>query len=206
MIGRKVSEMILDGEELEFYKWGGDGWTASLASVKRRRNSAPPPRAWSHGEKDRCLEETGKSFQLSGSSSAHPREPHLVCFARRAGDDDARSSDAQTFLYIQSSTEDKKTTLHGELPEPRFDARVNAPPRSSFERRRSPRDALRHEVVVQVPPPRSKLCLRSSVLAASARDDDPRQARPFPLLHSPRRGSNSCARHRVHAQRQQRHQ
>jgi hypothetical protein len=25
MIGRKVSEMILDGKELEFYKWAGEG-------------------------------------------------------------------------------------------------------------------------------------------------------------------------------------
>ena len=64
MIGRKVSEMILDGKELEFYKWGGDGLDASLASVKEKLNAAAE--AWSREEKDRCLEETGKSFQLSG--------------------------------------------------------------------------------------------------------------------------------------------
>jgi heme oxygenase len=64
MIGRKVSEMILDGKELEFYRWGGDGLDASLASVKEKLNAAAE--AWSREEKDRCLEETGKSFQLSG--------------------------------------------------------------------------------------------------------------------------------------------
>jgi heme oxygenase len=64
MIGRKVSEMILDGKELEFYKWGGDGLDASLTSVKEKLNAAAE--AWSREEKDRCLEETAKSFELSG--------------------------------------------------------------------------------------------------------------------------------------------
>ena len=43
---------------------GGDGLDASLASVKEKLNAAAE--AWSREEKDRCLEETGKSFQLSG--------------------------------------------------------------------------------------------------------------------------------------------
>ena len=64
MIGRKVSEMILDGKELEFYKWRGDGLEKSLAGVKEKLNAAAEE--WTREEKDRCLEETGKSFQLSG--------------------------------------------------------------------------------------------------------------------------------------------
>ena len=64
MIGRKVSEMILNGKELEFYKWGGAGLEESLASVKAKLNQAAE--GWSREEKDRCLEETSKSFQLSG--------------------------------------------------------------------------------------------------------------------------------------------
>ena len=40
MIGRKVSEMILDGKELAFYKWGGRGLETSLADVKEKLNQA----------------------------------------------------------------------------------------------------------------------------------------------------------------------
>ena len=64
MIGRKVSEMILDGKELAFYKWGGRGLETSLADVKEKLNQAAE--GWSREEKDACLEETSKSFQLSG--------------------------------------------------------------------------------------------------------------------------------------------
>jgi len=65
MIGRKVSEMILDGKELEFYKWAGEGGLeTSLADVKDKLNAAAE--SWSREEKDTCLEETSKSFQMSG--------------------------------------------------------------------------------------------------------------------------------------------
>ncbi|EEH51486.1 heme oxygenase [Micromonas pusilla CCMP1545] len=66
MIGRKVSEMILNGKELEFYKWeeSRGGLEQSLADVKSKLNDAAE--GWSREEKDRCLEETSKSFQMSG--------------------------------------------------------------------------------------------------------------------------------------------
>ena len=65
MIGRKVSELILDGKELEFYEWRANGGLdESLARVRNLLNETAE--AWSREEKDRCLEETGKSFQLSG--------------------------------------------------------------------------------------------------------------------------------------------
>ena len=65
MIGRKVSEMILDGKELEFYEWRErDGLEASLTRVRSALNDVAE--GWSREEKDRCLEETGKSFELSG--------------------------------------------------------------------------------------------------------------------------------------------
>ena len=63
MIGRKVSEMILNGKELEFYKWER-GLEESLTAVKAKLNEAAE--GWSREEKDACLEETSKSFQLSG--------------------------------------------------------------------------------------------------------------------------------------------
>jgi heme oxygenase len=66
MIGRKVSEMILDGKELEFYVWNRNGGLEkSLAEVKEKLNEAAEK--WSREEKDICLEETSKSFQLSGA-------------------------------------------------------------------------------------------------------------------------------------------
>ena len=66
MIGRKVSEMILDGKELEFYVWNKNGGLEkSLAEVKEKLNEAAEK--WSREEKDICLEETSKSFQLSGA-------------------------------------------------------------------------------------------------------------------------------------------
>ena len=65
MIGRKVSEMILDGKELEFYEWRErGGLEASLTRVRSALNDVAE--GWSREEKDRCLEETGKSFELSG--------------------------------------------------------------------------------------------------------------------------------------------
>lgn len=65
MIGRKVSEMILDGKELEFYEWRErGGLDESLTRVRALLNETAEK--WTREEKDRCLEETGKSFELSG--------------------------------------------------------------------------------------------------------------------------------------------
>ena len=65
MIGRKVSEMILDNKELAFYKWEKPGGLeAQMTRTKAKLNDAAEK--WSREEKDRCLEETGKSFELSG--------------------------------------------------------------------------------------------------------------------------------------------
>eukprot|EP00271_Cylindrocystis_brebissonii_P010478 TRINITY_DN26671_c0_g1_i1.p1 TRINITY_DN26671_c0_g1~~TRINITY_DN26671_c0_g1_i1.p1 ORF type:complete len:310 (+),score=70.08 TRINITY_DN26671_c0_g1_i1:143-1072(+) len=64
MIGRKVSEMILDGRELEFYKWDGD-LQELLSSVKDKLNQVSAD--WTREEKEHCLEETEKSFRRSGS-------------------------------------------------------------------------------------------------------------------------------------------
>jgi heme oxygenase len=65
MIGRKVSEMILDGKELQFYRWDKPGGLdAMMTRTKAKLNDAAEK--WSREEKDRCLEETGKSFELSG--------------------------------------------------------------------------------------------------------------------------------------------
>ena len=65
MIGRKVSEMILDGKELEFYIWNKK-WRFRkkfLAEVKENLNEAAEK--WTREEKDICLEETPHPFNPS---------------------------------------------------------------------------------------------------------------------------------------------
>ncbi|KAK8923769.1 hypothetical protein KSP39_PZI019104 [Platanthera zijinensis] len=63
MIGKKVSEKILNGKELEFYKWEGD-FRLLLQNVREKLNKVAND--WSREEKNRCLEETEKSFKYSG--------------------------------------------------------------------------------------------------------------------------------------------
>ncbi|KAL2621149.1 hypothetical protein R1flu_001354 [Riccia fluitans] len=63
MIGRKVCESILDGKELEFYKWEGD-LQALLTAVKEKLNLVAEE--WTREEKNHCLEETELSFKYSG--------------------------------------------------------------------------------------------------------------------------------------------
>ncbi|KAK4487617.1 hypothetical protein RD792_005733 [Penstemon davidsonii] len=63
MIGKQVSKTILNGKELEFYKWDGDV-SQLLQNVREKLNRVAE--GWSREEKDHCLEETEKSFKFSG--------------------------------------------------------------------------------------------------------------------------------------------
>ncbi|OIV96176.1 hypothetical protein TanjilG_14853 [Lupinus angustifolius] len=63
MIGKKVAEKILNKKELEFYKWDGD-LSQLLQNVRDKLNKVAEE--WSKEEKNHCLEETEKSFKLSG--------------------------------------------------------------------------------------------------------------------------------------------
>eukprot|EP00262_Sarcandra_glabra_P005585 TRINITY_DN17307_c0_g1_i1.p1 TRINITY_DN17307_c0_g1~~TRINITY_DN17307_c0_g1_i1.p1 ORF type:complete len:288 (+),score=43.76 TRINITY_DN17307_c0_g1_i1:121-984(+) len=63
MIGKKVAEKILDNKELQFYKWDGD-LSQLLQNVREKLNRVAE--GWSREEKNRCLEETEKSFKYSG--------------------------------------------------------------------------------------------------------------------------------------------
>ncbi|KAF1892670.1 hypothetical protein Lal_00031942 [Lupinus albus] len=63
MIGKKVAEKILNKKELEFYKWDGD-LSKLLQNVRDKLNKVAEE--WSREEKNHCLEETEKSFKLSG--------------------------------------------------------------------------------------------------------------------------------------------
>lgn len=63
MIGKKVAEKILNKKELEFYKWDGD-LSQLLQNVRDKLNRVAE--SWTREEKNRCLEETEKSFKFSG--------------------------------------------------------------------------------------------------------------------------------------------
>ncbi|XP_010687998.2 heme oxygenase 1, chloroplastic [Beta vulgaris subsp. vulgaris] len=63
MIGRKVSEKILNKKELEFYKWDGE-LSQLLQNVREKLNIVAE--SWTREEKNHCLEETEKSFMYSG--------------------------------------------------------------------------------------------------------------------------------------------
>ncbi|CAI9111742.1 OLC1v1012049C1 [Oldenlandia corymbosa var. corymbosa] len=62
MIGRKVTEKLLNKEELEFYKWD-DELAQLLQNVKNKLNQVA--QSWTREEKNQCLEETEKSFKFS---------------------------------------------------------------------------------------------------------------------------------------------
>ncbi|CAJ1972664.1 unnamed protein product [Sphenostylis stenocarpa] len=63
VIGKKVSDMLLEGEELEFYKWEGDV-PELLKDVRDKLNKLSEH--WSRDEKNRCLKETPKAFRFMG--------------------------------------------------------------------------------------------------------------------------------------------
>ncbi|KAL8149725.1 heme oxygenase 1, chloroplastic-like [Apium graveolens] len=63
MIGRKVATDILNGKELNFYKWEGD-LSQLLQNVRDKLNKVAE--SWTREEKNHCLEETEKSFKYSG--------------------------------------------------------------------------------------------------------------------------------------------
>lgn len=68
MIGKKVSENILNKKELEFYKWEGN-LSQLLQNVRNKLNEVAS--SWTREEKDHCLDETEKSFSYSGDLLRH---------------------------------------------------------------------------------------------------------------------------------------
>lgn len=63
MIGRKMSEMLLDGKELEFYNYETD-YKELLDVVRSSLNTVAE--GWTAEQKKHCLEETEASFKYSG--------------------------------------------------------------------------------------------------------------------------------------------
>jgi len=62
MIGKKISNLLLDGRTLDFYKWN------KLSAVKAqvKENIENMAESWTREEKDMCVNETGPAFQFGG--------------------------------------------------------------------------------------------------------------------------------------------
>ncbi|KAJ1436799.1 heme oxygenase-like [Sesbania bispinosa] len=63
VVAKKVSERLLEGKELEFYRWEGDV-PEMLRSVREKLNMLAEH--WSRDDKNKCLRETTKSFRYMG--------------------------------------------------------------------------------------------------------------------------------------------
>ena len=72
MIGKKFSDLLLDGKILNFYQWEGDvkeHMKATVAKVDELANT------WSEEEKKSCLDETANSFRYSGALMVYLQPP-----------------------------------------------------------------------------------------------------------------------------------
>ncbi|OUZ99823.1 heme oxygenase-like [Macleaya cordata] len=63
VIAKQVSEKLLEGRELEFYRWEGDA-PELLKDVRENLNKLGEH--WSRDEKNKCLREAAKSFRFLG--------------------------------------------------------------------------------------------------------------------------------------------
>lgn len=70
MIGRKMSEMLLDNYELEFYQWKEDVKEVLLPAVADDIDKFVLEN-WTREQKDACLAETAKSFEMGGKLLSH---------------------------------------------------------------------------------------------------------------------------------------
>jgi heme oxygenase (biliverdin-producing, ferredoxin) len=64
MIGKKMAAMLLDGIELNFYKWDGD---VKVMLDNVRKNLDVMANGWSQEQKDACVKETENTFRYGGS-------------------------------------------------------------------------------------------------------------------------------------------
>ncbi|EFJ47062.1 hypothetical protein VOLCADRAFT_92469 [Volvox carteri f. nagariensis] len=64
MIGNKVAAVLLDGHNLEFYRWSAGDVNELLERVRKTINVMAE--GWSHEARAHCLDETEASFKYSG--------------------------------------------------------------------------------------------------------------------------------------------
>jgi heme oxygenase len=72
MIGKKLSDKLLEGKTLKFYEWEGD---VKVLLDTVRHNIDAMAETWSPEEKLACLEETGETFRQGGSLMVYMKPP-----------------------------------------------------------------------------------------------------------------------------------
>jgi heme oxygenase len=72
MIGKKLSDKLLEGKTLKFYEWEGD---VKVLLDTVRHNIDAMAETWSPEEKFACLEETGETFRQGGSLMVYMKPP-----------------------------------------------------------------------------------------------------------------------------------
>jgi len=73
MIGKMMSDKLLDGRTLEFYQWSGDPKEELLPGLRGEIDATVAK--WTREQKDACLAETANSFKYGGSMLKYLREP-----------------------------------------------------------------------------------------------------------------------------------
>jgi len=74
MIGKKMSDMLLDGKKLEFYTWAAGNVDKELLPKLRAAIDAMVA-TWDREQKDLCLAETADSFRYGGALLQHISRP-----------------------------------------------------------------------------------------------------------------------------------
>jgi len=74
MIGKRMSQMLLDGRTLEFYQWHSGNVDKELLPALRSKIDAMVE-GWTREQKDACIAETANSFKQGGALLGHLREP-----------------------------------------------------------------------------------------------------------------------------------
>lgn len=68
MIGKQMSKLLLDGETLEFYKWGGD---VNELKAKVKGQIEELARDWTRDERDKCINATAAAFKGGGAINGY---------------------------------------------------------------------------------------------------------------------------------------
>ncbi|KAL7481728.1 hypothetical protein ACHAW6_007417 [Cyclotella cf. meneghiniana] len=68
MIGKQMSKMLLDGETLEFYKWGDD---VNDLKSKVKDDIELLAREWTREERDECISATSAAFKGGGAINGY---------------------------------------------------------------------------------------------------------------------------------------
>lgn len=68
MIGKQMSKLLLDGETLEFYKWGGD---VNDVKTKVKDDIEEMAQIWLQEERDECINATAGAFRGGGAINGY---------------------------------------------------------------------------------------------------------------------------------------